>query len=308
MVEIQGPAVYPRLAELHIRQCALSRFSRYTLIVQNRDHLRLPCPEAIADRRFPQFRNLVHAYRRQRAGSTTKAPSSSAVQMRTPKPRIWPSGETGAACDIQSIRTSARSRLCRTGPSSSPRHDSRFCPGGRRHDSRRGRVTIGHPGAAARLRLIALPDDDQHGAIVMDGCQDRLARHPMLGCGCVVPPGKQLAGGFLYVGGLARQRQRRALSSERGIQFHSAIRPRKLLREALRPGAPGNAAAGDVCAPAEKPAARHWADRSPFPVRTHAASAPGCCAALCRRARPAGCQPRNTPVRATASANSARRC
>lgn len=79
-------------------------------------------------------------------------------------------------------------------------------------------VTIGHRAVVHGCRignhcLIGI------GAIVMDGAV--LEDYVMLGAGALVPPGKHLEGGFLYIGAPARQA--RALSSdERAFLEYSA--------------------------------------------------------------------------------------
>lgn len=122
---------------------------------------------------------------------------------------IWPMCVVRG--DIQSIRIGARSNV-QDGTVIHVTHDSRFCPGGRATIVGED-VTIGHQ---ALLHACTIGDRCLigMGAIVMDGAG--IGAGAMLGAGCVVPPGKQLEGGFLYVGSPARQQ--RPLS-EREIEF-----------------------------------------------------------------------------------------
>lgn len=80
-------------------------------------------------------------------------------------------------------------------------HDSRFDPGG--HPLRVGSyVTVGH-----RVVLHACSIGDYcligMGSVVLDGAV--LAPRAMVGAGSLVPPGKQLEGGFLWLGSPVRK-------------------------------------------------------------------------------------------------------
>lgn len=102
--------------------------------------------------------------------------------------------------DIQRIRIGDRTSI-QDGTVIHVTHDSRFCPGGQPtligHD-----VTVGH-----KVILHACTIEDYcligMGAIVMDRAvvQSRVT----IGAGSVVPPGKVLKSGFLYVGSPVRQ-------------------------------------------------------------------------------------------------------
>ena len=102
--------------------------------------------------------------------------------------------------DIQSIRIGARTSI-QDGTIIHVTHDSRFCPGGQ--PTRIGNdVTVGH-----KVILHACTIEDYcligMGAIVMDKAvvQARVT----IGAGSVVPPGKVLESGYLYVGSPVKQ-------------------------------------------------------------------------------------------------------
>jgi carbonic anhydrase/acetyltransferase-like protein (isoleucine patch superfamily) len=102
--------------------------------------------------------------------------------------------------DIQSIRIGARTSI-QDGTIIHVTHDSRFCPGGQ--PTRIGNdVTVGH-----KVILHACTIEDYcligMGAIMMDQAVVQ-ARVP-LGAGSVVPPGKVLESGYLYVGSPVKQ-------------------------------------------------------------------------------------------------------
>jgi len=106
---------------------------------------------------------------------------------------IWPMSVVRG--DIQSIRIGVRTSI-QDGTIIHVTHDSRFCPGGQ--PTRIGNdVTIGH-----KVILHACTIEDfcliGMGAIVMDKAIVR--SRVTLGAGSVVPPGKVLDSGFLYVG------------------------------------------------------------------------------------------------------------
>lgn len=101
--------------------------------------------------------------------------------------------------DIQRIRIGARTSI-QDGTIIHVTHDSRFCPGGQPtligNDVTIGHKVILHACTIADYCLIGM------GAIVMDKAvvQSRV----MIGAGSVVPPGKVLDSGFLYVGSPVR--------------------------------------------------------------------------------------------------------
>ena len=111
---------------------------------------------------------------------------------------IWPMSVVRG--DIQSIRIGARTSI-QDGTIIHVTHDSRFCPGGQPTVIGNS-VTVGH-----KVILHACTIEDfcliGMGAIVMDKAvvQSRVT----IGAGSVVPPGKVLESGFLYVGSPIRQ-------------------------------------------------------------------------------------------------------
>ncbi|MCB1777665.1 MAG: gamma carbonic anhydrase family protein [Candidatus Competibacteraceae bacterium] len=111
---------------------------------------------------------------------------------------IWPMSVVRG--DIQSIRIGARTSI-QDGTIIHVTHDSRFCPGGQ-PTVIGNNVTVGH-----KVILHACTIEDfcliGMGAIVMDKAivQSRVT----IGAGSVVPPGKVLESGFLYVGSPIRQ-------------------------------------------------------------------------------------------------------
>lgn len=102
--------------------------------------------------------------------------------------------------DIQSIRIGARTSI-QDGTIIHVTHDSRFCPGGQPtligNDVTVGHKTILHACAIEDYCLIGM------GAIVMDKAV--VQAWVTLGAGSVVPPGKVLDSGYLYVGSPARR-------------------------------------------------------------------------------------------------------
>ncbi|HCK81307.1 MAG TPA: gamma carbonic anhydrase family protein [Candidatus Competibacter sp.] len=102
--------------------------------------------------------------------------------------------------DIQSIRIGARTSI-QDGTIIHVTHDSRFCPGGQPtligNDVTVGHKTILHACTIEDYCLIGM------GAIVMD--QAVVQAWVTLGAGSVVPPGKVLDSGHLYVGSPARR-------------------------------------------------------------------------------------------------------
>lgn len=113
--------------------------------------------------------------------------------------------------DIQRIRIGARTSI-QDGTVLHVTHDSRFCPGGQPtligNDVTVGHKVILHACTIEDFCLIGM------GAIVMDRAlvQSRVT----IGAGSVVPPGKVLDSGFLYVGSPVRQVR---LLNERELEF-----------------------------------------------------------------------------------------
>ena len=111
---------------------------------------------------------------------------------------IWPMSVIRG--DIQHIRIGARTSI-QDGTIIHVTHDSRFCPGGQPTVIGND-VTVGH-----KVILHACTIEDYcligMGAIVMDKAvvQSRVT----IGAGSVVPPGKVLESGYLYVGSPVRQ-------------------------------------------------------------------------------------------------------
>lgn len=97
--------------------------------------------------------------------------------------------------DIQRIRIGARTSI-QDGSVIHVTHDSRFCPGGQPTEIGND-VTVGH-----KVILHACTIEDfcliGMGAIVMDKAVVR--SRVTIGAGSVVPPGKVLDSGYLYVG------------------------------------------------------------------------------------------------------------
>lgn len=79
-------------------------------------------------------------------------------------------------------------------------HDGPFTPGGRAMRLGKG-VTVGHQAV-----LHACTIDDYCligiGALILDGVH--IEHHVMIGAGSIVPPGKRLLSGYLYLGSPAR--------------------------------------------------------------------------------------------------------
>lgn len=115
-----------------------------------------------------------------------------------PRSSLWPGVVVRG--DINPIRIGCESNI-QDGSVLHNSHDGPYMPGGSVlliGD----RVTVGHK---AVLHGCEIADECLigMGAIVMDNA--RLERHVMVGAGSLVPPGKQLQGGFLYTGSPARQ-------------------------------------------------------------------------------------------------------
>ncbi|HCB14009.1 MAG TPA: gamma carbonic anhydrase family protein [Gammaproteobacteria bacterium] len=111
---------------------------------------------------------------------------------------IWPMSVVRG--DIQSIRIGARTSI-QDGTIIHVTHDSRFCPGGQPtligNDVTVGHKVILHACTIEDFCLIGM------GAIVMDKAVVR--SRVTIGAGSVVPPGKVLESGFLYVGSPVKQ-------------------------------------------------------------------------------------------------------
>lgn len=111
---------------------------------------------------------------------------------------VWPMSVIRG--DIQHISIGARTSI-QDGTIIHVTHDSRFCPGGQPTVIGND-VTIGH-----KVILHACTIEDYcligMGAIVMDKAVVR--SQVTIGAGSVVPPGKVLESGYLYVGSPVRQ-------------------------------------------------------------------------------------------------------
>lgn len=157
---------------------------------------------------------------------------------------IWPMSVIRG--DIQRIRIGARTSI-QDGSVIHVTHDSRFCPGGQPtligND-----VTVGH-----KVILHACTIEDYcligMGSIIMDKAVVR--SRVTIGAGSVVPPGKVLESGFLYVGSPVKQV--RPLN-ERELEFleYSAQNYRRLRERHLQTIGADNAAAS-APAPSPKP-------------------------------------------------------
>ena len=118
---------------------------------------------------------------------------------------VWPMAVVRG--DVQRIRIGVSSNI-QDGAVLHVSHDSRFSPGGRPLEIGDG-ITVGHQAVlhgctVGDYSLIGI------GARVLDGAV--LERHTLLGAGALVPPGKRLTGGHLWVG--APVRQARPLTDE----------------------------------------------------------------------------------------------
>ncbi|MEE9397350.1 MAG: gamma carbonic anhydrase family protein [Methylococcales bacterium] len=111
---------------------------------------------------------------------------------------IWPGAVVRG--DVHSIKIGAGTNV-QDGCVLHVTHDGEFSDGGFQLKIGKG-VTIGH-----RAVVHGCTIGDQCligiGAVIMDGAviQDNV----MVGAGCLVPPGKQLVSGYLYLGTPARQ-------------------------------------------------------------------------------------------------------
>lgn len=111
---------------------------------------------------------------------------------------VWPCAVIRG--DVAPIRIGARSNV-QDGAVIHATHDGLYTPGGR------GTVvgcdvTIGH---GAILHACTIGDEVLVGmhATVLDGAE--IGRHALIAAGTLVPPGKKLEGGYLYMGNPARR-------------------------------------------------------------------------------------------------------
>lgn len=111
---------------------------------------------------------------------------------------IWPM--TVVRGDVQSIRIGARTSV-QDGSVVHVTHDSRFCPGGLA-TSIGDDVTVGHK---VILHACTVEDTCLIGmnAVIMDAVV--VKTRVIVGAGSVVPPGKVLESGYLYVGSPVKQ-------------------------------------------------------------------------------------------------------
>lgn len=127
---------------------------------------------------------------------------------------VWPM--TVLRGDVHAIRVGARTNL-QDGSVVHVTHDCKYSPGG--FAAAVGDdVTVGH---RAVLHACAIGDRCLvgMGAVVLDGAV--VGAETMLAAGCLVPPGKELDGGGLWVGSPAR-RLRALTDAERGFLRYSA--------------------------------------------------------------------------------------
>jgi len=127
---------------------------------------------------------------------------------------IWPMSVVRG--DINTIHIGARTNI-QDGSVLHVTHDSEYAPGGQAlfiGDE----VTVGH-----RVVLHACTVEDRcligMGAVVLDGAV--IGSGAMVGAGALVTPGKELEGGYLYVGSPAR-RQRELTEQEKAFLGYSA--------------------------------------------------------------------------------------
>ncbi len=151
-----------------------------------------------------------------------------------PDSSLWPMAV--ARGDVQHIHIGRGSNI-QDGAVLHVSHDSQYCPGGRPLKIGDG-VTVGHQATlhaceVGNYCLIGI------GARVLDGAV--LEDHTLLGAGALVPPGKRLEGGHLWVGTPARRL--RALSDSEKQQLEYSARhyvklaqshQRSLLQEELK--------------------------------------------------------------------------
>jgi carbonic anhydrase/acetyltransferase-like protein (isoleucine patch superfamily) len=128
---------------------------------------------------------------------------------------VWPMCVVRA--DIQRIEIGARSNI-QDGSVLHVTHDSEYHPGGQALIIGEG-VTVGHH---ALLHACTVEDDCLigMGSIVLDGAVIRAGA--MLGAGALVPPGKDLEGGYLWVGRPARRRRALTDRERESIRYSAA--------------------------------------------------------------------------------------
>ncbi len=127
---------------------------------------------------------------------------------------IWPM--TVVRGDVHSIRIGARTNI-QDGSIVHVTHDCEYAPGGFA-TTIGDEVTVGH-GAIVHACDIGDRCLIGMGAIILDGAI--IAPDTMIGSGCLVPPGKELEGGCLWVGSPARKR-RELTEAERTFLRYSA--------------------------------------------------------------------------------------
>ncbi len=128
---------------------------------------------------------------------------------------IWPT--TVVRGDVHRIRIGEGTNV-QDGSVLHVSHDGKYAPGGFPLTIGKG-VTIGHRAVVHACTvgdycLIGI------GAIIMDGAV--LEDYVMLGAGALVPPGKKLDGGFLYVGSPAKQARPLKESEKEFLEYSSS--------------------------------------------------------------------------------------
>lgn len=147
---------------------------------------------------------------------------------------VWPMAVVRG--DVQRIRIGAASNI-QDGAVLHVSHDSRFSPGGRPLEIGDG-ITVGHQAvlhgcAVGDYSLIGI------GARVLDGAV--LEPRILLGAGSLVPPGRRLKGGHLWVGAPVR-RVRPLTDGELEYLEYSAAHYVKLARRHRREAVSANRA------------------------------------------------------------------
>jgi len=132
-----------------------------------------------------------------------------------PDSSVWPMAVVRG--DVQSIRIGAASNI-QDGAVLHVSHDSPYLPGGRGLDIGDG-VTVGHQ---AVLHACTVGDHCLIGigARVLDGAI--LEPHVLLGAGTLVPPGKRLEGGQLWVGAPARRMRELSAREMEQLEYSAA--------------------------------------------------------------------------------------
>ncbi len=145
---------------------------------------------------------------------------------------VWPGAVLRG--DVQAIEVGRASNI-QDGSVLHVTHDSEWTPGGRGLVVG-AEVTVGH-----NVTLHACTVGDRcligMGSVVLDGAE--LAAEVMLGAGSLVPPGRRLEGGYLWLGSPVR-RQRPLSDAERAWLRYSAAHYVRLAarhRRALEGGA-----------------------------------------------------------------------